>query len=239
MIQYNLKYGYLIFLSLLVFSCGGSGDEPIAPEIKAPDVVNLNLPSNNTICEDGTNVTNTSSDVAFTWAPSNNTESYELAITNLITNVVTTKTITHPTATTSVSLTRGMPYKWQITSKSTKTTKTGISSSNKFYLAGAGITSYAPFPATITAPIFGSVVTPTNSKVTLSWSGSDPDSSVLTYEVFIDTDEAKVRSYTTPISTSTNSYSHTVESNKTYFWCVKTSDGRNISYSLIHNFKTN
>jgi hypothetical protein len=239
MIQYNLKYGYLIFLSLLVFSCGGSGDEPIAPEIKAPDVVNLNLPSNNTICEDGTNVTNTSSDVAFTWAPSNNTESYELAITNLITNVVTTKTITHPTATTTVSLTRGMPYKWQITSKSTKTTKTGISSSNKFYLAGAGITSYAPFPATITAPIFGSVVTPTNSKVTLSWSGSDPDSSVLTYEVFIDTDEAKVRSYTTPISTSTNSYSHTVESNKTYFWCVKTSDGRNISYSLIHNFKTN
>lgn len=239
MIQCKPKYYYLIYLSLLLIGCGGSGDEPIAPEIKAPDAVTLSIPSNNTICEDGTNVTTISSDVVFTWAVANNTDSYEFAITNLITNVVTTKTITHPTATTTVSLTRGMPYKWQITSKSTKTTKTGISSSNKFYLAGAGITSYAPFPATITAPIFGSVVTPTNSKVTLSWSGSDPDSSVLTYEVFIDTDEAKVRSYTTPISTSTNSYSHTVESNKTYFWCVKTSDGRNISYSLIHNFKTN
>ena len=239
MIQNKHKYSFLGLISLIITGCGGSGDEPIAPEIKAPDVVALSLPLNNTICEDGTNVTTTTSDVVFTWAVANNTDSYELEITNLITNVVTTKTITHPTATTTVSLTRGMPYKWQITSKSTKTTKTGISSSNKFYLAGAGITSYAPFPATITAPIFGSVVTPTNSKVTLSWSGSDPDSSVLTYEVFIDTDEAKVRSYTTPISSSTNSYSHTVESNKTYFWCVKTSDGKNISYSLIHNFKTN
>lgn len=239
MIQNKHKYSFLGLISLIITGCGGSGDEPITPEIKAPDVVALSLPSNNTICEDGTNVTTTTSDVVFTWVVANNTDSYELAITNLITNVVTTKTITHPTATTTVSLTRGMPYKWQITSKSTKTTKTGISSSNKFYLAGAGITSYAPFPATITAPIFGSVVTPTNNKVTLTWIGSDPDSSVLTYEVYIDTDEAKVRSYTTPKSTSTNSYSHTVESNKTYFWCVKTSDGRNISYSLIYNFKTN
>ena len=123
MIINKLKYGYLIFISLLLIGCGGSGDEPIAPEIKAPDVVNLNLPSNNTICEDGTNVTNTSSDVAFTWAPSNNTESYELAITNLVTNVVTTKTIVHPTVTTTVNLTRGQPYKWQITSKSIRQLK--------------------------------------------------------------------------------------------------------------------
>ncbi len=239
MIQNILKYCYLILLSVLVLSCGGSGDEPIAPEIKAPDVVSLNLPSNNTICEDGTNVTTTSSDVVFTWAVANNTDSYELAITNLVTNVVTTKSVAHPTVTTTVNLTRGQPYKWQITSKSTKTTKTGVSSSNKFYLAGTGITSYSPFPATITAPTFGASVTPVNNKVTLSWTGSDPDSSILTYEVFIDTDEAKVRSYTTPISSSINSYIATVESNKTYFWCVKTSDGRNVSYSLIHNFKTN
>jgi hypothetical protein len=125
--------------------CGSSGDEPIAPEIKAPDVVSLNLPLNNAICEDGTNVTTTSSDVVFTWVASNNTERYELAITNLVTNVVTTKTIAHSTVTTTVNLTRGQPYKWQITSKSTKTTKTGVSSSNKFYLAVTGITSYAFF----------------------------------------------------------------------------------------------
>lgn len=237
--QNKLKYGYLILLSLLLISCGGSGNEPITPEIKAPDVVSLNLPSNNTICEDGTNVTTTTSDVVFIWAVANNTDSYELAITNLVTNVVTTKAVAHPAITTTVNLTRGQPYKWQITSKSTKTVKTGVSSSNKFYLAGTGITSYAPFPATITTPTFGASVTPVNNKVTLSWTGSDPDSSILTYEVFIDTDEAKVRSYTTPISSSTNSYSATVESNKTYFWCVKTSDGRNISYSLIYNFITN
>ena len=239
MIQNKLKYGYLILLFVLVLSCGGSGNEPITPEIKAPDVVSLNLPSNNTICEDGINVATSTSDVVFTWAVANNTDSYELAITNLVTNVVTTKTVAHPTITTTVNLTRGQPYKWQITSKSTKTTKTGVSSSNKFYLAGAGITSYAPFPATITAPTFGASVTPVSNKITLTWTGSDPDSSILTYEVYIDTDEAKVRSYTTPISSSTNSYSATVENNKTYFWCVKTSDGRNISYSLIHNFKTN
>jgi len=237
--QNKLKYGYLILLSVLALSCGGSGNEPITPEIKAPDVVSLNLPSNNTICEDGTNVTTTTSDVVFTWAVANNTDNYELSITNLVTNVVTTKTVAHPAVTTTVNLTRGQPYKWQITSKSTKTVKTGVSSSNKFYLAGTGISTYAPFPATIIAPSYNSVITPVNNKVTLSWTGADPDSSVLTYEVFIDTDEAKVRSYATPISSATNSYSYTVESNKTYFWCVKTSDGRNISYSLIHNFKTN
>lgn len=239
MIQYKLKPCYLILLSLLVLSCGGSSDEPIAPEIKAPDVVALNLPSNNTICEDGINVTASTSDVVFTWGASNNTESYELSITNLITNVVTTKTIAHPTTTITVNLTRGQPYKWQITSKSTKTSKTSISSINKFYLSGAGITSYAPFPATITAPTYGTSVAPVSNKVTLTWTGSDPDSSNLTYEVYIDTDESKVKSYTNPISSATNSYSHTVESTKTYFWCVKTSDGKNISYSLIHNFKTN
>lgn len=133
MIQNKLKYGYLILLSVLVLSCGGSGNEPITPEIKAPDVVSLNLPSNNTICEDGTNVTTTTSDVVFTWAVASNADSYELSITNLVTNIVTTKTIAHPIATATINLTRGQPYKWQITSKSTKTTKKGVSSSNKFY----------------------------------------------------------------------------------------------------------
>ena len=117
MIQNKLRFSYLILLSMMVLSCGGSGDEPIAPEIKAPDVVALNLPSNNTICEDGTNVTATTSDVVFTWAIVNNTDSYELSITNLVTNAVTTKTLAHPIATATVNLTRGQPYKWQITSK--------------------------------------------------------------------------------------------------------------------------
>ncbi len=239
MIHYKFKFGFLISLSLLVLSCGGSGGDPVTPEVKAPEVVNLNLPSNNTICEDGTAITASTSDVVFTWAVANNTESYEITITNLLTNAVITKTVTHPTATVTVNLTRGQPYKWLVTSKSSKTTKTAVSLSNKFYLAGAGITSYAPFPATITSPTYGASVTPVNNKVTLTWTVSDPDSSLLTYEVFIDTDEAKVRSYTNPISTTTASYSATVESNKTYFWCVKTSDGKNISYSLIQNFKTN
>jgi hypothetical protein len=239
MIHYKFKFGYLVSLSLLVISCGGSGGEPSIPEVKAPDVANLSLPSNNTICEDGTAITASTSDVEFSWAVTNNTESYEVTITNLITNTVITRTVTHPTTTITVNLTRGQPYKWLVTSKSSKTSKTAVSASNKFYLAGAGIVSYAPFPASITSPIFGAIVTPVGNKVTLTWSGSDPDSSNLTYEVFIDTDEAKVRSYTTPISVSTNSYSSTVESNKTYFWCVKTSDGKNISYSLVHSFKTN
>lgn len=238
MIHYRLKLSYLITLSLVVISCGGSSSDPITPEV-VPDVANLNLPSNNTICEDGTTVTASTSDVVFSWAVANNTESYEVTITNLITNAVVTKTVTHPTTTTTVTLTRGQPYKWLVTSKSSKTSKTAVSASNKFYLAGAGITTYAPFPASITSPTFGAIVTPVGNKVSLTWSGSDPDSSNLTYEVFLDIDEAKVRSYTTPISVSTSSYSATVESNKTYFWCVKTSDGRNISYSLVHSFKTN
>ncbi len=40
MIHYKFKFGFLISLSLLVLSCGGSGRDPVTPEVKAPEVVN-------------------------------------------------------------------------------------------------------------------------------------------------------------------------------------------------------
>ncbi|MEO6980031.1 MAG: hypothetical protein ABI113_16700 [Mucilaginibacter sp.] len=55
----------------------------------------------------------------------------------------------------TATLLRNTPYSWYVVSKSTTTTVTAQSDTWKFYLAGAGVTSYSPFPATITAPIFG------------------------------------------------------------------------------------
>ena len=75
-----------------------------------------------------------------------------------------------------MTLDKGVPYSWNITSKNTKTTTTTTSDTWKFYLAGTGITNYAPFPADLKTPTSGSTVERTDGKVTFTWEGSDPDS---------------------------------------------------------------
>lgn len=227
-----------IFLVIGLVSCGGSSEDeaPVEVAIKIPGKATLVAPASGTTCEPGANTTPTQSSVVFSWNPATDTESYELKVINLNTQETVTQTgITSATAT--VTLNRGIPYSWSVTSKNKGATTT-VSDTWKFYLAGVGVTNYAPFPAAAVSPLSGTVVTPTNGKVTLSWETSDVEASPLTYTLFFDTVDGKQ----TPIDANKNLTSKTkevvVNANTVYYWRVITSDGFNTSTSIVYTFKT-
>ena len=235
------NYLCILLMAFYVWACNSKTAEPIVtpavPE-KAPEAVELNKPANNTVCLLGTNTTG--NEVQFTWAPVASATSYDLKITNLITNFTETKSF--PTSPANMTLVTGVAYEWQVISKSNKSALTTGSTKWKFYLSGVGESTYAPFPASLTFPVSGQQVTATAGQVKLTWSGSDPDSgnSYLSYEVFVDTDIAKVKNReVTAQKTKTESLTIPVKSAGTYYWMVKTSDETSSSYSAVYGFRVN
>jgi hypothetical protein len=229
-----------LFTIVFLVSCGGSdpGPAPVpVPVIKTPGKSVLIGPANARTCEEGTNITATQSTVAFSWNSTSDTESYELRITNLNTSEVVTQTGITTTSATA-TLTRGIPYSWSITSKNKGATTT-VSDIWKFYLAGVGVTNYAPFPAAAVSPLPGTTVTPTNGKVTLTWDTSDVDGGTLTHTLYLDTVDGKQ----TPLAANSNLTVKTKEvsvaANTVYYWRVVTSDGTNTATSIVYSFKTN
>jgi|TARA_B100000900_G_C20351083_1_gene622338 hypothetical protein len=240
-----LKYFSFLFALTLIMSCGGGGGEDGGGDTGGGgDVVNppakstLTAPANNKTCETGTSISSTQSDVDFTWSASADTDSYDMKVTNLNTNVVTNKTGLTTTS-TKVTLEKGVPYSWNITSKSTKSSVATASDTWKFYLAGTGVSNYAPFPADLKTPTSGSTVTRTDGKVTFTWDGSDPDSGdTLTYTLYVDTTDGKQTPPTAQTGVSVLTLDVALDAASTYYWRVKSSDGTNSSYSTIYSFKT-
>ena len=234
------QYIALIMIGFYLMSCSSKKVEVVAPVVpeKAPEAAELSKPVNNTVCLVGGNTN--ANEVQFTWVPVAGATSYDLKITNLKTNYTETKSF--PTSPATVTLITSLPYEWQIISKSSKTTLTSSSAKWKFFLTGAGESTYAPFPASLTFPASGQQVTATAGQVKLVWSGSDPDSgnSFLTYEVFVDTDIAKVKNReVTAQKSKTESLTIPVKSGGTYYWMVKTSDETSSSYSAVYGFRVN
>lgn len=231
----------LVVLSIFVLlpSCGGgdSSEPTPVPIIKTPGKSMLVSPANARTCEEGTNSNQTQSTVAFSWNSAADTESYELKITNLNNQEVITQSGITTTSTTA-SLTRGIPYSWTITSKNKGATTT-ISDTWKFYLAGIGVTNYAPFPAAALSPLPGATVTPTNGKITLSWDTSDVDGGSLTHTLYFDTVDGKQTAIATNTNLTVKTKEVTVAPNTVYYWRVVTSDGTNSATSVVYSFKTN
>ena len=225
-------------------SSGGDGDDgggspPPPPEPDPPSATNLTKPANNEVCETGTSISDTQSNVEFTWSASANTDTYDLKITNLNNNQVTNKNGLTSTN-TIVALDKGNPYSWQITSKNNETTQTASSATWKFYLSGTGETSYAPFPADLKTPESGSTVARTSEgKVKLSWTGSDPDTSTgLKYTVYIDKVDGKQTPNDNNKELDDSELEVAVDAETIYYWRIMTSDGSNTSYSLVFTFRT-
>lgn len=233
-----------IFLYLFVIggmiSCAPPADPaptptPPTPTVNNPGVAALSSPAKNKTCEDGVSISANTSEVTFTWAASTDTESYDLIITDLNTNVATTLTgIT--TTSRKVTLNKAVPYSWRVISKSTKTTNTSTSETWNFYLAGAGISNFAPFPATILSPKTA-LVSPTNGKVTLSWNGVDPENDALVYTVFIDKVDGKQEPPAAQKNITAKTIDVSVEVGQVYYWRIKTSDAQNSSYTIVYQFK--
>ena len=235
---------YFVFVSLFIISCGGGGDrdsdDVITPPVQTvdpPSLATLNSPANNKVCEEGTSISETESNVNFKWTAGNNTDSYDLRITNLNSNQVIDQT--NITSTNkAVTLSNGAPYSWKVTSKRNGTAETIESSTWKFYLSGDGISNYPPYPSTLISPSSGHVFSSSTSSVELSWEGSHPENSSLTYYLFIDTTNGLQDPTSSNQNLSVKSKSVQVSSGNSYYWRVKATDSNNnSSYSAIHSFK--
>ena len=237
-------FKYFVFASLFIISCGGGGDggsdDVITPPVQTvdpPSMATLISPANNKVCEEGTSVNDSQSSVNFQWTAGNNTNSYDIRITNLNSNQVINQT--NITSTNkAVTLSKGTPYSWKVTSKRNGTSKTAESSTWKFYLSGDGISNYPPYPSTLISPSSGNVFPSSTSSVELSWEGSHPENSSLTYDLYIDTTDGLQEPISSNKNLSAKSKSLQVSSGKSYYWRVKATDSNNnSSYSIVFSFK--
>ncbi|MBT8237735.1 MAG: hypothetical protein KJN65_03750 [Croceitalea sp.] len=246
------KFIYIIslFLALAIVGCssssssddspppppsGGTDDEPVV--IPDPSATTLVFPENDTECNTGVvNVNNENeSTITFEWNASANTTSYSVTVTNLNTN---TSTFANSTTTEAdITLERGAPYSWSVTSRNQGNTTTAESATFRFYNEGPGIENYAPFPAEAVSPSRGANIAAT-ATVELAWSGSDVDDDIVSYEVFFGTDAAT----TTSIGVTAEEALPNVEvtSGIIYYWLVITTDSAgNTSTSEVFEFRVN
>ena len=194
----------------------------------SPGSADLIAPASNDSCLLGTSVDAFTSNVLFQWSDSEDTDSFDLTYTNLLTNDTKTKTGIKTNSTT-ILLFKGVSYAWSV--KSIKSnSRVATSGTSKFYLAGPSLVTNVPLGAVLKSPNTSS------GKTTLSWTGSDADTGdVLTYSIYVD----KIDGKQTPVKTgvSTSSVDLTLDSGSTYYWRVKTTDqNNNSSFSSIATF---
>lgn len=231
-----MKKNALLFggLVLLFHSC--TPEEPLPLE---PSVASLLSPANNETCLDGVSLNDNQSNVSFNWSNAQNTLSYEVVITNLLTQ--SSQTFTAASNETTLALTKAEPYSWKVRSIG-ETGSTPVESEQwKFYLAGDAVVNYAPFPTELISPRSGANITPDiNNLVLLNWKGSDVDGDLASYEVYLDQTEASILNTELPYETNETTLEVEVENNATYYWRVIAIDANgNQSDSGVYAFRTN
>ncbi len=212
---YHPKTCFLLFSTFLsLISCGGGdggGDTPPAPEVKLPTAATLSAPTNNNECLDG-------SDVNFSWQAGTNNDSFILNIKDLNSKEVFTHNSTTPSKT--VTLTKGVPYSWYVTSMSSSSSKKVYSPTWKFYLAGDSVSNYAPFPPDLLSPTYGAALNA--GSIQFTWSASDADGDNLTFSVLLDQNTNP----STVISSdlTNNSINANLSESGTYYWKIIATD---------------
>ena len=249
----KLGYYFLYALSfvLIIVSCSAEDDDSgtttpavtqqpapaPTPQVPTPGKSSLSAPENNEVCYEGEEVDDRNSEVTFSWDASSDTDSYDLVINNQETSQSQTESGITSTS-KAVILATDVSYSWKVVSKANDTSDTTESDTWQFYLAGDGQENYAPFPATILSPTSGAAVDTNNGSITLSWEGNDPDEEdSLTYTIYFD----EVDGLQDPIEedSSETELEVSVESGTTYYWRVKTSDGKSSSFTLVYSFIVN
>lgn len=222
---------YLSFLLVVVLCFACKKKDPPKP----PESAKLVFPQNNSECITGTDTSPTTSMVEFKWQQASNTDTYELRATNVNTN--TTQTISTSSLSAKLPLQKGALYTWVVNTKNSAVLQTMASQTWRFYNAGFE-TSYAPFPAEVILPELGkSIFKDINNEVSLSWSGSDVDNDIVSYELYFSTEKPPT-SLIASITTGSTSRKVTVESNTVYYWKVITIDSEgNTSDSGIFDFR--
>ena len=213
---------------------GGGDDDPVV--VTGPGAANLTFPENNSECTTGVvdPEDDTKSAVTFEWDAGQNADRYTITITNL--NSGSSVFASPSTNEATVTIDRGTPYSWVVTSRANGTSETADSQTFRFYNEGPGVENYAPFPAEAVAPARGVNLPMDTTAVTLEWSGSDVDNDITGYEVFFGTDVNPTTSIGSGAETSLADVA--VTSGTTYYWVVVTTDSAgNTSSSEVFSFK--
>lgn len=230
-----MKYSiYAISFLLLLASCSGRHDPP--PEPRAPLAAKLTFPAQNTVCVSGNVISASQSTVQFKWNAAKHADSYDITIKNLVSG----DTLKQSTAGTQVTVTllRGTPFSWYITSKSSKVTATAKSDTWKFYNAGDGIVSYAPFPAELNPDMGAFVNVSSTGFIKLSWQSSDVDNDIVDYDIYFGTTASPPLYKKNNTSLSLEDVPATAKTK--YYWKVVIRDSRNnTSTSDVIQFNTN
>jgi hypothetical protein len=229
-----MKNALLVFsVLLLLLNCQKDDIDPVQIADN-PTKALLVFPYENSECNEGTNITATESTVLFEWKPAENTDEYELILSSL-SKVDQASYMTTGTQ-IPVVLKRGTPYSWYVVSRSNKVDSTAQSETWKFYNAGEGIESYAPFPAEIITPLMAETISSPSGEITLDWDGSDADNDIVGYDVYFgitNPPDLFVSNLQESVLTDVK-----VESGSVYYWSVTTKDARgNSSESGIYQFK--
>ena len=228
-----MKKALIIFgLIILQFGCSSNNDsneDQVVPN--DPSSAILIFPHENSLCNEGTNITETHSTVLFEWWASNDTDTYVLTLKNLSTENITT----HETTLTeiSVELNRATQYQWFVTSKSNAVSATAQSSTWVFYNSGGGNQNYAPFPAQIVFPEMAKSY-PSANEITLMWTGDDVDDDIEGYDVYFGTENP-------PSIYANDLVEESLEvpiTNTIYYWKIITKDSQgNNSDSGVYQFR--
>ncbi len=214
----------------LLISCGGNDDPPPTPE-----GASLIFPEENSECTTGLSINETLSQVTFQWMASSNTDRYTLSVVNLDTNVP--QTISTAATSANLSIAKGTPFAWSVTSFNSNSDQTAISETWLFYNAGFE-TTYAPFPAQLVNPISGSTVQKDlANEVLLEWQGADVDNDISSFELFFSEENPPATSMGT-LDSGTMEFSVSVNSDTVYYWRIRTTDSEgNSSDSGVFDFK--
>ncbi|EAR02452.1 hypothetical protein [Maribacter sp. HTCC2170] len=219
----------LLLLGVLLIGCKKKSNP------KPPEATNLVFPDKDSECTTGRNLNQGTSEIEFKWMVSDHTESYELRVTNLNSNI--TQTINTAALSAKLPIARGEPFSWLVRSKNTKVTETAVSETWRFYNAGFQST-YAPFPAEPIQPKNGtSVFKDINNEVTLEWYGADIENDINEYELYFST-TTPPETLLTSLSSGVTFQKVSVVPNTSYYWRVVTKDEEgNSSDSGIFVFK--
>lgn len=221
----------VMFFAVAISACKKNDKTPDKEEPKLPGKSLLLFPAQNSACTTANVNSAAQSTVTFNWVPAENTDKYTVSIKNLVTGITADTTIA--AATVKVKLLNATPYSWFVTAKSSNTTTTTPSDTWRFYVPGPGELYFAPYPATITSPVFNQSVAP--SVVNLQWTGSDPDNDITGYDVYFGTasDPTVYRSNIT--GTFLNGLA--ITSGTKYYWKIVTRDSKgNTSSSGVYQF---
>jgi hypothetical protein len=222
----------LLFL-FLVFSCQK------AQLPKDPGVTSLISPVDKETCLDGTSINDSQSNVSFEWNSATDALSYEVDVTNLLTQ--STQTYASDTNEISIALSKAEPYSWLVRSLGETGTTPSESDPWKFYLAGDAVVSYAPFPAELITPRSGANMTPDiNNLVILRWIADDVDNDLNRFEVYLDAIDGTTLNQEIEYLEQETQLEVEVENNTVYFWKIISIDSNgNQSNSGVYSFRTN